>query len=91
MFKIVGRKHTVTEVRSDHLIAMINYCYEQAKDSHIEVLDFGDNEEKLSYDEQLDYIATVHDAIVDLRANHNRDLLVVAPSDEDLETYREHK
>lgn len=64
------------ELRSDHLLAVVNYALEQAENSGIEVLEWGDNENALSYSEQLDYIKEMQQHLQQLVASGNCDLLV---------------
>lgn len=46
-------------MRSDHLMAVLNYALEQSETSGIEVLDFGDNENGLNYEEQVEEIKSM--------------------------------
>lgn len=77
----------VIDVRSDHLIAMLTYCYEQATTSEIDVLAFGANENALDYDEQVSYIAWILQQLEELVATGNKDLLIVSTDDKQLFNY----
>jgi hypothetical protein len=75
------------DVRSDHLLAIVTYALEQADTSGIEVLNFGDNENKLEYDDQLLYLHGLYHSLRKLVATGNQDLLIVKTDDEQLTEY----
>jgi deoxyribodipyrimidine photolyase len=75
------------DLRSDHLLAVVAYAYEQAASSDIDVLDFGANENDLNSDEQLEYLQHMLTSLQRLTAGGNQDLLIVAADDEQLTKY----
>lgn len=77
----------VIDLRSDHLIAVVEYALEQTLTSGIEVLNFGDNENALQGNEQLDYIKHMLNSLEKLVATGNQDLLIVKADDEQLTAY----
>lgn len=64
------------EVRSDHLLAIIDYAYQQMVDSDIPVLDVGDNENDLNIDEQLEYVQELLHSMRMLTFDGHRDLVI---------------
>ena len=64
----------MSHFRSDHLKAVLIYALEQAKTSEIKVLDFGDNENALDYEEQVEAIESMLATIEKLTINGNRDI-----------------
>jgi len=66
----------MSHLRSDHLKAVLIYALEQAKTSGIEVLDFGDNENALGYEEQVEAMESMLATIEKLTKNGNRDIEV---------------
>lgn len=93
--KVVVKPRNAFEVRSEHLLAMVEYCYEQMNSSNCEirVLDYADNENQLSGDEQLDYIAEIANGLTyliqhgDSEMQGNSSLLVVKPSAYELDVF----
>lgn len=71
----------IFDTRSDHLIAMVKYCYDLAVTSNVPVLDYGDNENALDVDEQKEYIAELLQLLKKQTADGNQDLLIVADKD----------
>jgi hypothetical protein len=66
-----------TEVRSDHLLAIINCVYELAASDQLDVLDmYGDNEQGLDSDEQLEYIQQLKQNIERLVMNGHCELTI---------------
>lgn len=87
MLKSTTVSGRMIDLRSDHLIAVVEYALEQALTSEIEVLNFGDNENYLQGSEQIDYIKEMLNSLEKLTAKGNQDLLIVAPSEEQLTRY----
>lgn len=75
------------DLRSDHLKAVFEYALEQMMTSEIKVLSFGDNENALMLDAQIDYVKECIDKLEELTAAGNQDLLVVAADDMTLSYY----
>lgn len=77
----------VVDLRSDHLKAVFEYALVQATTSEIQVLNFGDNEQGLELDEQIDYIKEVLTILNKMTADGNKDLLLVNASQQQLQKY----
>lgn len=63
--------------RSDHLLAVLHYALEQAEASGIEVLDFGDNENDLDYEEQIEEINSMIKHVNQLCASGHNSLNIL--------------
>lgn len=61
-------------MRSDHLLAVLEYAIEQAKSSDIEVLDYGDNENALALEDQVEWLLDAKQQVLELVQNGHRDL-----------------
>lgn len=64
-------------MRTDHLIAVLNYALEQAKTSSIPVLDFGDNENDLKEEEQVEELQSMLNEVKNLIVEGHTEVNVV--------------
>lgn len=67
----------ISYVRSDHLKAVLAYVLEMAKISEIPVLDFGDNENALNFEEQIEEMESMLKTIEEITEEGSRDLNVL--------------
>lgn len=62
----INNQREFMQLRSGHLKAMINYCLQQANDSGINIMDFGDNNQALDLDDTTAVLQSLQQAASNL-------------------------
>lgn len=64
-------------MRSDHLKAVLTYALEQMKTNQISVLDFGDNENDLNFEEQVEEVNSMMNSVDNITVHGHTALQVL--------------